>query len=84
MDPIKGVVMAPPPPGLLASLDTQVKRLVADLPADKHGAVVTVVTTAGVNVAVMGRLNHTWEVKGWIGKTWGGPVEGAGEVTASW
>ena len=84
LTPIKGVVLSPPPRDLRASIDRSVKALVADLPAQKRGALVTVVTTAGVNLAVLARVNDVWAVKAYVGKTWGGPIEGAGEVTASW
>ena len=79
-----GVALTPPPPGIRASLDKQIALLIAELPAEKKGAVVTLVTTTGVNLAVIARVNKLWTVKAWVGKSWGGPVDGAGEVAASW
>jgi hypothetical protein len=81
---MSGVVMTSPPPGLVASLDRQVKLLVGELPADKRGAIVTVATTTGMNVAVVARVADGWQVQAFVGKQWGETVEGGGSIVKSW
>jgi len=54
------------------------------LPQGKSGALVGVATTSGVNAAVVARINDTWTVMAFIGKTWQGPITGGAQILATW
>jgi len=80
----KGVSFNEPPSGLLAQALDIVNRGIAQLPADANGAIVAVGTDAGVNAAVVGKVNEHFHVVGWIGKNWGSAVYGGGAATLVW
>lgn len=68
-----------------SALQTAVRAAVTDMvPADKHGALVAVATTAGIKVAVAVRMGHGWEVMGVLDKPHDGPLNGAAQVVKQW
>jgi len=79
-----GVVFNQPPDHLIPDISASIQRAVAALPQGKSGAIVGVATDAGVNAAVVAKLNETWTVQAWVGKTWGGSVTGGAQILATW
>lgn len=84
VEPFKGVATVPPPASLLDAMTKQVKDAVATLPQGSRGALVSVATTAGVNLAVVSKVGTHTEVTAWVGKTWGQPVSSGAAVRVSW
>jgi hypothetical protein len=79
------VTDALPSPFSHSSLQQAVERAIADsVPEGKHGALVAVMTTDGIRVAVAARINDVWQVKGLLEKQHEGPLTGAAAVTATW
>lgn len=79
-----GVAFNQPPALLIPDISASIARAVAALPQGKSGAIVGVVTDTGLNAAVIARVNDTWSVQAWLGKTWGGTVTGGGQILATW
>ena len=79
-----GVAFTQPPDHLIPDISASIQRALATLPQGKSGALVGVATTSGVNAAVVARINDTWTVQAWIGKTWTGPVTGGAQILATW
>lgn len=75
----KGVAMTPPPAALKATIEASIGRAIAGL-APGEGAFVAIATTQGTNFAVVARLPHGFDVRGWFGKTWGEPIDAGVEV----
>lgn len=73
------------PPALISGqLKAQVAALLADVPADKHGAIVGVATEAGVNLAFAYRVDNRLQVAAWVGKSgWAAPVSGGVTLKAT-
>jgi hypothetical protein len=67
---MKGVAFNDPPEVLLPSIMDALTDTLAQLPPDKQGALVGLVTETGVNAAVVSRLPQGWAVQAWIGKRW--------------
>lgn len=80
----KGVAFNDPPAHLIPDIRKSIDLAVAQLPDWKRGAVVGVATEAGVNAAVVAKLDHGWTVTSWIGKTWHAPVSEGASVMRSW
>lgn len=78
-------VVVQPSYAISDSIKAQVARVLAEVPADKHAAIVTVATMSGVNVAFAYRVNDTLQVAAWVGKSgWaGGPIDGGAVVKAT-
>jgi len=83
-DLTKGVAFNDPPGKLLADALKFVNQGVAKLPHGTNGALVTVVSEAGVNVAVVAKQGTHLQVQGWIGKSWGNAIYGGGAATLVW
>jgi hypothetical protein len=83
-EPIKGVAFNAPPMQLVGDIRSSIDQAVAQLPADKRGALVGVATEQGVNAAIVAKLDHGWTVQSWIGKAWGGAVQGGAQVMKAW
>ena len=60
---------------LLPSITEAVNKAVAAIPADKKGALVTIFTPAGANLAVAEKIGDHVKVTAWIGRRWG-PKDG--------
>ena len=72
------------PPTLISdSLKRQVDAVLANVPADKKAALVTVATTKGFNVAFAYRVGDRLKVASWVGKSWDQPLEAGVSVTAT-
>jgi hypothetical protein len=80
----KGVVFTTPPEVLLPSIHASIAHAIASLPPEAHGALVGVATEAGVNAAIVAKLDDDWEVMAWIGKSWRGPIAGGAQVMKTW
>ena len=65
---LKGVAFTAPPPHLIADASRIINQMTQDLPTGTNGAVVALVTDAGVNAAVVHRLGDHFAVGAWIGK----------------
>jgi hypothetical protein len=79
-----GVKMIPPPERLIPDLHASMKRAIDTLPPGQRGAIVAVGTERGVNAAVVAKVGDGWQVQSWIGKEWGGAVQGGAAVVKSW
>lgn len=67
------------------SLQRAVESAIANtVPDDKHGALVAVVTTEGIRVAVGARMGAHWQVVGVLEKPHNGPVTGMASVLTTW
>lgn len=73
-----------PPDHLIPDITASIGRAVAQLPKDKTVALVGVATEAGGNAAIVAKVNNTWAVQAWVGKTWGGPVSYGAQVMGAW
>jgi len=73
-----GVRFNAPPPDLIGPISGAVDRYAASLRADEQGGVVGIVTTTGVNGAIVQRIGGHNVIVGWIGKTWSEPNLEAG------
>jgi hypothetical protein len=82
---MKGVAFNHPPDELLPSIEANIARAIEALPAGASGALVGVVTEAGVNAAIVTRPGKDWTVSAWVGKTWGASTPSLGaHVMKSW
>jgi len=75
-----GVAFAQPPDHLIPDITASIARAVATLPKDKTIALVGIATEAGGNAAIVARVNNTWAVQVWVGKTWRRPLTYGAEV----
>ncbi len=79
MGPLPGVQMNTPPAQYITQTTSIIQNAVAQLGADEKGALVWVASrSAGkthVNLALVHRVNDRFAVTGWVGKTWGQPIE---------
>lgn len=66
-----GVAVNVPAEYLLPSITAAVNRAVSAIPPDKKGALVTIFTPAGANLAVAEKFGDHVKVTAWIGKKWG-------------
>lgn len=82
--PPKGVAFTEPPEHLIPDIMGSINRAVAQLPPDANGALVAVADRSGVNAAVVAKIDESWRVTAWIGKSWGGPVEAGALVMKTW
>lgn len=80
----KGVAFNTPPEHLIHDLNASIGAALAELPPDAHGAVIAVATMEGTNAVVVGKLRNDWVTKVWIGKKWGGPIEGGAALMRVW
>jgi hypothetical protein len=71
MDFSNGVQLNQPPSAFRASIDAKAREAIGALPDGANGALVSVATDAGWNVAVLARVGDRIDVAGYIGKTWG-------------
>jgi hypothetical protein len=78
----EGVVTNAPPAGLIAPTHRLISDAVAELGTQK-GIATWILTTTGVNLALVDKVGDHVAVTLWIGKTWGEPLSAglAGEVT---
>lgn len=81
----KGVAMNPPPAAILSTVNQMVADSVKTLPAGATGALVGIATknAAGeinVNLALTKKVRENVTVIGWLGKSWGVPIEGGAAV----
>lgn len=65
-----GVAMVTPPEIVLPSVMAAVNKAMAAVPADRSGALVTIFTPKGANLAVAQRVGDHVKVTAWVGKTW--------------
>jgi len=79
-----GVAFTQPPDHLIPDISASIAKAVAALPQGKSGALVGVATNAGVNAAVVAKVNDVWTIQAFIGKTWKGPVTGGAQILATW
>jgi hypothetical protein len=79
-----GVATVAPPEVLLPSITAAVTKACQSIPAGRTAALVAVADGKGANVAVVQKLGDHVTVMGWLGKSWGQPVEGGASVMASW
>jgi len=66
-----GVAMNVPSAILLPSITAAVNKAAAEIPAGKTGALVTIFTPKGANLAVVQKIGNNVKVTAWIGKEWG-------------
>lgn len=66
----RGVAMNIPPEYVLPSITAAVNKAAQAIPAGKTGALVTVFTPKGANLAVVHKVGDNITITGWVGKTW--------------
>jgi hypothetical protein len=69
-----GVRFNAPPPDLIGPISAAVDRYAESLRWDEQGGVVGIVTTTGVNGAIVQRIGGHVTIVGWLGKEWGQPI----------
>jgi hypothetical protein len=79
---LQGLPLSDPPSHLMEAINASVAEAADALAAhpDKKAAVVGVVDTHGVNAAVLVRVADDWQIHGYVGKDWKGPLEAKLEV----
>lgn len=79
------VEQVPPPANILGTINSQIESALNAMPEGAFAnAVLKVETTAGINLAMVAKIDETWTVMAWAGKRWGAPVEGGVAVQAAW
>lgn len=81
-DLYKGVEMQVPPASIMPSISAALAKAVAEIPFDRKGALMGIVTERGVNLAVVHRVGRDFAVSAWIGRSWVGPSGAAYECGA--
>jgi hypothetical protein len=84
LDSLRRVLMNPPPIDLEAAVRARVNAIAGDLGPSNRGAIISVATTAGVNLAIVARAGDHFFVKGYIAKEWGAPLDAGGAVEVKW
>jgi len=79
-----GVAVVRPPDDLLPSITAAITKACTAIPEGRTAALVAVADRKGANVAVVQRIGGNVTVMGWLGKSWGEPLEGGVSVMASW
>lgn len=80
-----GVQFNTPPTNLIPDLQHSINNALSALPQDKSGALIILATEKGANAAVVARVNDTWSVQAWVGKSWGEKsIDAGAQVMASW
>lgn len=78
------VATAPPPSAFRSSINNEVMRVLGEADPTKTVTLIGIPTTAGVNLAIAVRKQTErygeWEIAGYVGKTWGRPIEGGSYV----
>lgn len=65
-----GVATNLPPEYVLPSITAAVNKAAASIPAGRTGALVTIFTPKGANLAVVSKVGEHVKVTAWIGKSW--------------
>lgn len=74
-----------PPPGVAASITKAVQDAIAQVPADRSGAILGVATERGMNLVIAQRVNSHLQVTAWVGKSgWDQPTTGGAAVRVVW
>lgn len=82
---LKGVQFNPPPAGpIMDAAMNFANEAVSKLPPGASGGIFSIVTTKGVNAVVVQKVNDNFKVAGFIGKTWGKPVELGASAVMTW
>lgn len=81
----KGVAMNPPPAEILGTVNQMVADAVKNIPEGATGALVGIATRSSsgavnVNLALTKKVRDNVTVVGWMGKSWGQPVEGGAAI----
>ncbi len=85
MTSTSGVQFNAPPAGPIAEAAMRITSdALAQLPPNANGGILAIATTKGVNAVIVHRLNDHFKVAGWVGKTWGQPIEAGASLVATW
>lgn len=80
-----GVLMNPPPLEFAKAVNDSIQAFVAStLPPDAKGGIIGVVTTTGVNLAVIQRTGKNSEIVAYVGKKWGAPITAGLQWRQTW
>ena len=70
-----GVAVNAPPLEMMPSIKSAIDKACLEIPADKHVAVVGIITDKDgekrANGAIVARVGDRFKVAGWLGKSWG-------------
>lgn len=80
MDIAKGVALNQPPGILRAAIDAKAREAIGLLPPDANGAFVGIATEAGWNVAIVAKVGDRIDIAGYVGKSWGRPLDVGAEL----
>lgn len=75
---LSGVRYLPPPPHLIGPISAAVDAYASALKPGQSGGVVGIVTTVGINGAIIHELDGKGTIVGWVAKSWGEPDLEAG------
>lgn len=76
---LPGIELRPPPPSLIGPITAAVDAYAATMKPGQQGGIVGIVTTAGINGAIVQDLGDgKGTLVGWVGRTWGEPDLEAG------
>ena len=78
----RGVEMQVPPASIMPSITAALNRACAEIPPDKSGALMGIVTERGVNLAIVHRVGDDFQVSAWVGRSWVGASGSAYECGA--
>ena len=67
-----------------AAINAAIERALAEVPADRSGAVVAFADNESAGLAVAARLGDQWSFVGRLDKSWKGPLEGQAQVRFMW
>lgn len=70
-----GVEMQSPPAVYLEDTTQMISDAVAHLGPNDRGILTWVASTAGVNLALVNKINGHVDVAAWVGKSWNAPLE---------
>jgi len=71
-----GVALQAPPAEHYGRISQAVDAFAQTLAPEQRGGAVGIATTKGVNLAIVQRVGGRSAIVGWVGKSWGEPIEG--------
>jgi hypothetical protein len=77
---MSGVQLHQPPSELRAAINAKAREAIGTLPPTANGAFVGIATEAGWNLAVLARVGDRIDVAGYVGKSWGAPLDVGAQV----
>ncbi len=77
---MNGVILNQPPGPLRTAIDAKAREIIGQLSPEDNGAFVGIATEAGWNVAVLARVGDRIDIAGYVGKSWGAPLDVGAQI----